>query len=302
MPETQTTASIVVPAYNEERRIPPLLPVLSEAANDLGYEVLVVCNGCTDRTAELVRGFPSLVLLEYSWAGKARALNEADRYLADRFPRLYVDADVRTTSDDLKRLVDALEVTEPIAVRPVETYIPGGATWVVRAWHDARYLIPSSRYWLDHHIEGHHIYGTNKAGRARFDVFPEEGQIMEDAFFDRMFDPSQRIAVEDSRVSVPLPADTRELFRAQTRVWQGNWQLVDWLRVHRPDRLEAGRGMPKTSRGPTEALRYYLHGGSTFPSWRPGDVVPVLVHVVLNAMAKLNARRLIRRGRQADWR
>jgi glycosyltransferase involved in cell wall biosynthesis len=294
--------SIIVPAYNEERRIGPLLPVLSEAASALRCRVIVACNGCRDRTVSMCRATPNLEVLEFEWASKPRALNEAERVAGDLFPRLYVDADVRTTVQSLGLLLDALRTEQPRAVRPFEEYERAAAPWLVRAFYDARYLNPASRWWLEHHLEGHHIYGTNRAGRARFEVFPEEGQMMEDAFFDRMFDEREKVAVQGAEVTVPLPASARELLRARIRIYQGNWQLTSWLGQHRPDRLAAEAGMPPFRGRTTDRLGHLARGGATFSSWRPDVVVPVSAAVLVNVVAKAAARRMARRGEQAAWR
>jgi glycosyltransferase involved in cell wall biosynthesis len=297
-----SSGAIIVPAYNEERRIPPLLAVLGEAARELGYTVVVACNGCRDRTVEIVRGTTGLEVLEFEWASKPRALNEAERHLGNVFPRLYVDADVRTTTDSLRRLMDALRVEAPLAVRPYETYLREGAPWIVRAFYDVRYTMPASKVWLESHIEGHHVYGTNRAGRQRFDVFPEEGQMMEDAFFDRMFDPDQKLAVESATVEVPLPQSLKELFRARVRIYQGNWQLTEWLGRNRPDRLFVDEGLAPSTTNSNAGVRRLLRGGAIFPSWRPAVAVPVLARVTVNRAAKAKARRMARAGRQASWR
>lgn len=298
-PPSAASGSVVVPAFNEAKRIAPLLPVLSDLALHHGFVVVISCNGCKDKTVAMARATPGLHVLEFDWASKPRALNEADRYLGAIYPRLYVDADVRTTTKDLLLLADALRVEIPRAVRPHARYDATGAPWPVRDLYRCREIVPSARYWLEHHIEGHHIYGTNRSGRAKFEMFPEEGQIMEDAFFDRMFDPSEKVPVPESEVVVPLPQSVRELFRARVRIYQGNWQLTRWLTEHRPDRLGHEVGMPRPSR---RGLRYLLHGGSTFSSWRPLDVRAVLSTLTINKLARGRAHLSDALGRQAPWR
>ena len=49
--------SVVIPAYNEERGIEACLTALLEDAKPGELEVIVACSGCTDRTAEIARGF-----------------------------------------------------------------------------------------------------------------------------------------------------------------------------------------------------------------------------------------------------
>jgi hypothetical protein len=295
--------SLIVPAYNEEDRIGPLLPVLGRAAEELGCVVVVACNGCGDSTAEMARATRGLTVLEDDVASKPRALNRAERYLGDVFPRLYVDADVRTDIESLKHLVEALQVEEPRAVHPRSAYDMAGAPWLARAFYESREIVPSTREWLRTHVEGHHIYGTNRAGRAKFDVFPEAGQIMEDAFFDRMFEPDEKLAVDDALVYVPLPTSTRALLRGMTRVYQGNWELDEWLRENRPDRLPSAQHRSTSRSENVRALLRDASGADDTPGVSPVHALTVLAGAVLaRQLASANARRLNRRGRQADWR
>jgi dolichyl-phosphate beta-glucosyltransferase len=74
--------TIIIPAYNEERRLPQTLPrVLAfAAAQDYGVEVLVVDNASTDRTADIVRAaaadHPILSLLFQPVPGKGAAVRK----------------------------------------------------------------------------------------------------------------------------------------------------------------------------------------------------------------------------------
>src|ERR1019366_6067033 len=119
-------ASIIVPAYNEETRIRPLLPTLASAAQAWNYLVLVVCNGCTDRTAEIVRSIPGIYVLEIERPGKPHAVNVAEMVTGEIFPRLYVDADVQTERETFERLMQALQGEAPRAVRPTASYLRKG--------------------------------------------------------------------------------------------------------------------------------------------------------------------------------
>ena len=72
--------SIIVPAYNEEKRLPDSLPQIINFVRQQDYsvEVIVVDDGSTDRTAEVVREFqahaPFLSLLQVEHGGKGHAV------------------------------------------------------------------------------------------------------------------------------------------------------------------------------------------------------------------------------------
>ncbi|NQT47397.1 MAG: glycosyltransferase family 2 protein [Chloroflexi bacterium] len=72
--------SIVVPAYNEEKRLPDSMPQMINFVRKQDYpiEVIIVNDGSTDRTAEVVKGFqrdsPFIALLQVDHGGKGHAV------------------------------------------------------------------------------------------------------------------------------------------------------------------------------------------------------------------------------------
>ncbi|MEJ2554724.1 MAG: glycosyltransferase family 2 protein [Anaerolineae bacterium] len=82
MPEGPATCflSIVVPAYNEEKRLPDSLLRIIQFVQQQEYsiEVIVVDDGSTDRTAGIVREFqkqaPFITLLQVDHGGKGHAV------------------------------------------------------------------------------------------------------------------------------------------------------------------------------------------------------------------------------------
>jgi dolichol-phosphate mannosyltransferase len=108
--------SVIVPAYNEEKRIGGALSPYLEALERHfpgDYEVLAVCDGCVDRTVEIVRTiskqYPALRALWFPdrlgkgggvWAGFAEARGEILGF---------VDSDGAFPVEDVFRLIKAVQ-------------------------------------------------------------------------------------------------------------------------------------------------------------------------------------------------
>src|SRR5258708_866980 len=117
MAVTEPSLLLLIPAYNEERRIEPVLRDYSRYFQDHyqgKFQLVVVLNGCTDDTLGVVKRvgaqFPSVSALEFAEAiGKGGALIEGLKLapLADVIG--YVDADGATPPGafhDLVRRID----------------------------------------------------------------------------------------------------------------------------------------------------------------------------------------------------
>jgi dolichyl-phosphate beta-glucosyltransferase len=124
--------SIVLPAYNEEARIGPALDELFGYLHRRGasgrdgrpgaaslpptVQVLVVDDGSTDGTVELVRGRPEaaagdLDVLSVPHAGKGAAVR-AGMLAAKGELVVFADADMATPPDEIPLLVSALETAD----------------------------------------------------------------------------------------------------------------------------------------------------------------------------------------------
>jgi len=106
--------SLIIPAYNEEKRIRDVLTDYQTFAeqNYSDYELLVVCDGCTDRTPEIVKEFcrqnPRIKLLEFLHKlGKGGGVLEGFR-VAKGTVIGFVDADGAISPEEFDKLVKAL--------------------------------------------------------------------------------------------------------------------------------------------------------------------------------------------------
>ena len=83
--------SVVIAAHNEGRNIGRCLDALLGGTPAGSIEVVVAANGCSDDTVAVATR-PGVVVLDLPEAGKAAALNAAERQVVS-FPRVYLDAD-----------------------------------------------------------------------------------------------------------------------------------------------------------------------------------------------------------------
>jgi len=217
--------SIIIPAHNEARVIRRTLEALTRGAAPGELEVIVVCNGCTDDTAVVVRAFSrgtmvggEVRLIETEVPSKTNALNLGDT-VARYFPRFYVDADVVLPYTVLEALASRLEAGDVLAVAPRFRMALETCSWAVRAFYDINGRVPSSR----EGIGGSGVYGLSSEGRSRFKTFPN--LTADDGFVRVQFTPTERATVEQYYSMVFAPRNLHELIRIKTRSHLGIAEL-----------------------------------------------------------------------------
>ncbi|MEO0913638.1 MAG: glycosyltransferase [Pseudomonadota bacterium] len=190
--------SVIVPANNEEAYIGACLEAVLQSdwpAEPGGLEVIVVANGCSDKTADVSqgyaprfaeRGWPYRVL-DLAEGGKMNALNAGDA-AARHAARAYLDADVLLSPPLLSVVNDALDTAEPryASGTPV---VRAAQSWATRAYRRIYVQVP----FMTHGVPGFGIFAVNAAGRSRWGEFPDI--ISDDTFVRLTFSPEERIAV-----------------------------------------------------------------------------------------------------------
>lgn len=212
--------SIVVPAHNEAAGIAGTLDRLTAGAAAGEFDVVVVANACTDRTAQLAKE-TGVRVIETPVPGKAHALGLGDA-ACTAFPRIYLDADVVLTTDSVRALVAAAARPGVLACAPVPVWDLEGASWAARRVHRVHdRLVGPSRA-----LAGVGVYTLTEAGHAR--VFPlPEGLLADDGWVQASFTEDERAVVPEA-ASVVRPARTIGAhLNRRVRVRLGNRQLAE---------------------------------------------------------------------------
>lgn len=124
--------SIIIPAYNEARRLPTTLPqvITFVEAQDVPLDILVVDNGSTDRTAEIAREFaaqhPCVTVLSQPTRGKGAAVRKG--MLEGRGEYLFIcDADLAMPIEELGKFLPSTLGEYDIAIASREA--PGAVRY-----------------------------------------------------------------------------------------------------------------------------------------------------------------------------
>lgn len=245
----RTWGSIVVPAHNEGTILGRTIQPLARLVAPDQVQLVVAANGCTDDTAERAADVPGVLVLELAESSKARALNAGDR-TADRWPRLYLDADVEITPRAVADVFSTLAAGTVLAARPPFRYDTTGASWPVRAFYRARGRLPGTR----EHLWGAGVYGLSAMGRQRFTTFPT--LTADDLYVDSLFEPHEKAVVETDSVVVHTPSDVRSLLGVLSRTYAGNRELGAVPQVASPPSTtrRTVRDLVRSGRSPRQLL------------------------------------------------
>jgi glycosyltransferase involved in cell wall biosynthesis len=269
--------SIIIPAHNEATIIGRLLVQLVSRENSGEFDVIVVANGCSDETAEVAAAFGSGVrVLEIPVPSKHAALVAGDEAAKD-FPRIYLDADVELGGDDVRALAHALEAPGALAAAPRRELAMTGRSWLVRWYYDVWTRLPEVRQGLF----GRGVIGVSELGHQRIAELPPV--LADDLAASLAFSPAERIIVPAASVVVHPPRTFGDLMRRRVRA------AVSVAQIENTQTGQDGAG--RTSMSDLMAIA------------REGVGMPprVMLFLAIAVLARLRARRAVRRGDFSTW-
>ena len=212
--------SVVMPAHNEERVIAENLSTLLADAEEGEFDVVVVCNGSTDATAEEARRIPGARIVNLAVPGKHAAMVHGDT-LARGFPRIYVDADVRLDTQSARLLGRAVTDAGVLAAGPQRRLLLHRSPWPVRAYYAVWRRLPQ----VVDGLFGRGVIAVSQAGYERVRGLPLARS--DDLAVHLAFGPGERRIVSEATAIIRPPRTTVDLFRRRVRAMQGTSELRD---------------------------------------------------------------------------
>ncbi len=259
-----------------------LLGQLVAAVRPGELDVIVVANGCTDDTAEVAAAFgPPVRVVSIPVASKRAALAAGDEAATD-FPRMYVDADVELGAEDVRALGDALRRPGTLAAGPRRVLALAGRPWLVRWYYDVWLRLPEVRGGLF----GRGVIGLSEVGHARVAGLPP--LLADDLAASLLFGPDERVIVPDARVVIHPPRTAGDLLRRRVRATMGVSQVEQ---AH----ADQAQGAPDATARTRPADLLAIIG------WDPRMALRVAVFMTMAVLARLGARRAVRRRDYSTW-
>lgn len=129
--------SVIIPTYNEEKTILDCLESLGEQTYK-DFEIIIVDDGSTDKTRELVRNLtrliPDLKLLRQKHKGAGAARNRGARRAKGDI-LVFVDADMTFDKDFIKKLIAPIVKGEATGTFSKEEYLANKDIVWARCWN-----------------------------------------------------------------------------------------------------------------------------------------------------------------------
>ena len=232
----------------------------------------MVCNGCTDQTAEVARRVDPLArVIEIPQPSKAEAVRVGNA-ATDVFPRVHLDADIELNGRDVMQLLEPITRDHVLGDGPRRDVPRTGCSRWVRWYYDVWESLPQ----VESGLFGRGVVVLSEQAQARVTALPRmmsDDLGMSDSFSGR------------SAASSPVPSPS-----SGHRAPCGTWSA-------------AGSGSPRaTPRPASSASAARRRAPACAPSWasavaRPGIALRLPVFLGVHVAAQLGARRALWSGR-----
>lgn len=269
-------ASVIIPAHNEEATIGRNLAALRRGSQGDQLEVVVVCNGCTDATADAARrADPRAHVIEIPRPSKLEAVRVGNA-ATDVFPRVHLDADIELSGGAVLELVAPINRERVLATAPRRTVPRQGCSRLVRWYYDVWEALPQ----VESGLFGRGVVALSAAAQERVSALPR--LMNDDLAMSESFTKQERRVVSSAVAVVHPPRTVRDLVRRRIRIATGNVQAA---------RLGVRRNASRTT----------VRGLLRLAVIRPDLAARLPVFLGVHIAAQIGARRAIRAGDFTTW-
>lgn len=209
-------ATVIIPAHNEASVIAQCLD--SIVGQESAENIIVACNACTDKTAEIVKRYHQVRCIELEKASKTNAINVAEKYISS-YPVFYIDADTCLEAGAIHDITRVITSNRLLLAAPTPIVNVLDSSWVVRAFYRVWLNLP----YVKEGVIATCSYVLTREGRERFSHFP--AVISDDGFVRGHFEAGEMANVEAARIYINAPKNIRSLIKIKTRARLGNMQL-----------------------------------------------------------------------------
>jgi glycosyltransferase involved in cell wall biosynthesis len=143
--------SIIVPCHNEQKHISECLDsLLNQTLEPDSYEIIVVDDGSSDRTVEIVQSYvaryPGKVrFFQRQHGGPALARNYGVTQAKTNGVLAFLDADMIFAPDFVQKLIEPIERGEMLGTFTLDEYVANQKNLWSRGWNICYYLPPARR-------------------------------------------------------------------------------------------------------------------------------------------------------------
>lgn len=222
--------SIIIPAYNETSVISKTLSKLLEDQRLNNVEIIVVCNACTDSTAEKTNNFKTknadyferqkitLSLIETPLASKTNAINLGIKHTnSDNI--ILLDADISISGENILCLLDEMQISGALVASPAVKFIYKNSNFFVKAYYRV-----AEKSFYNLHLRISNVIAISKEGQLKLNYLPNV--IADDEFIRLSFPENERLVVKKCHFQFSCPKNINSLIKTLTRVKIGNMQLA----------------------------------------------------------------------------
>ncbi len=270
-----TSASVIIPAHNEAAIIGSTLDSVLASTNIDALDVVVVCNGCTDDTAQIAASHgPKVRVIETPVGSKAKALELGRQATPDQI-RIYLDADITITPDVCESVIATLSQPGIHGSAPaIELAEPAVASrflrWYAAIWRQAPYF--------HRELIGSGFYALSAEAQDRIGEWPTI--IADDLVALCHLGVDERRTAPRGSFTHTLPSSLREVLGAEVRREAGRIEFEQWA-------AEAGRSVAEEDPGGRWLTQFLT---------KPKHWLGLGLYVGVKVLAKQRAKRQLAAG------